>query len=153
MRLHPLVALALLLPAHVTSVGSGVQWFTFYDFWVNPALEKPPFSFNFTAASKFINLPMFDLPPQSPASLPMWQALGGSLNVVWDVEKASVFHSPCAFVDCSKVAQSGLVAGWQAKLDHAIEEVKALEAGCDFRQSSAVSVGFRVSFGLTLGGE
>ena len=52
-----------------------------------------------------------------------WQGLGGTLDVMWDVEKAGVFTPPCAVVDCSKVERSGLAEGWEAKLDLLRESV------------------------------
>ena len=119
-------ALALLAPAR-----PAVTWFSFYDFWLDTALERPPYSFNFSQAARFINLPTVDLGAnlQDWKNFARWRALGGTLDVMWDVEKAGVFAPPCAVVDCSRVARSGLAPGWEAKLDHAIAEVKALEYG------------------------
>ena len=112
-------------------VGGAVTWFSFYDFWIDTDLEKPPYNFNFSQAAQFINLPTVDLGAnlQDWKNFARWQGLGGTLDVMWDVEKAGVFTPPCAVVDCSKVERSGLAEGWEAKLDHAIIEAKALEYG------------------------
>ncbi len=119
------------LTQHMQPASSAITWFTFYDFWIDTALEKPPYSFNFTSAAQFINLPTVDLGVnlQDWKNFARWQELGGTLDVMWNVEKAGVFTPPCAVVDCSKVKMSGLVEGWEQKLDHAIIEAKALEFG------------------------
>ena len=124
-------ALLLLLPCAPAPVGGAVTWFSFYDFWIDTDLEKPPYNFNFSQAAQFINLPTVDLGAnlQDWKNFARWQGLGGTLDVMWDVEKAGVFTPPCAVVDCSKVERSGLAEGWEAKLDHAIIEAKALEYG------------------------
>ena len=109
------------LTQHMQPASSAITWFTFYDFWIDTALEKPPYSFNFTSAAQFINLPTVDLGVnlQDRKNFARWQELGGTLDVMWNVEKAGVFTPPCAVVDCSKVKMSGLVEGWEQKLDHA----------------------------------
>ena len=129
--------LAVALNQMVTTAGDSAQpsisYFSFYDFWLQPAMAKPPYNFSFPQAAKFINLPTMDLGVAQVRPdfqyLPQWHALGGSLEVMWDVEKSGVFHPPCFYVDCTKVAQSGLSANWQQTLDTAIAQVKALEAG------------------------
>jgi hypothetical protein len=98
---------------------------------LNPFQEKPPYNFNFSQASQFINLPTVDLGVnlQDWQNFARWKGLGGSLNVMWDVEKASAFTVPCALVDCTKVKMSGLAPDWRHKLDHAMAEVKAITFG------------------------
>lgn len=68
---------------------------------------------------QFINLPTVDLGANLAdwKNFAWWQGLGGSLDVMWDVEKAGIFTPPCALVDCTKVQRSGLADGWEAKLD------------------------------------
>ena len=59
---HCLLLLCLLLAAELLPPSSAaITWFSFYDFWIDTALEKPPYSFNFSAAAQFINLPTVDL--------------------------------------------------------------------------------------------
>ena len=127
-----LLAHCLLSLQLCTGCAGAITWFSFYDFWLDTSMEAPPFSFNFSQAAQFINLPTVDLGLGNGGchNFSWWQSeFGGSVNVMWDVEKAGIFTPPCAQVDCSKVKMSGLAAGWQAKLDKAMEEVKALEFG------------------------
>ena len=47
--------------ARASAAAGNLTWFTFYDFWLNPAYSKPPFRFNFSQASAFINAPTLEL--------------------------------------------------------------------------------------------
>lgn len=139
-------------PVDVQAVfaAGNLSWFSIYDFWLNSVYASCKTGpqgqvsqyFKFSQAANVINMPTVCPPSMAEGAVEakfrtkQWAALNGSRFVLWNVEALGVWYLPCQFVNCAVVARSGLIDGWEKRLDDGTSSIKALP---DFAQ---ITVGF-----------
>eukprot|EP01043_Picozoa_sp_COSAG02_P032731 COSAG02_NODE_2201_length_9535_cov_20.999364_5_plen_396_part_00 len=129
------LAPALLALAATTNPIGSLRWMSFYNFWDNPAYQ-----WNLTAAAEFINLPTMDIVAVEIQTWARLWAAGSHTEIMWNVEGTGIFTCPCNKIDCSKVAMSGLVVGWEQRLGTAFDTIESLDHYSNL--SKAVTKGF-----------